>query len=621
MWDDHLIFGKLLSLWTRFLPVYIYPPSGGSTKKDKPEKPPVSSASLASSVTESEHLATTDSIQVTAPAFETNKEVPLIYTTASNIPSVTSGLQIPPSYSQGAVSPTENDPLVGWIYRLSKAGLQAEMAQHNLPTQGKVDELRKCFVRFLRAPRLGTIPKATAADSDKIDNAELYNLPTNSGVYQEHRRYNPSRYGRDNASGLEEDLQGMGFEQDIYNLREILDLPPNSNAALVKRALTDLVRQNRTVAPDYSLRTRSETTYPKGRAASQAQYLIPARYEESNAELNGSPKFEAKGSNEVASVCNLVRKWNIHFDGKRDPVSFIERLEELKEAYKVNGEDLLRALPELFQGSALLWQRNNRDNWTTYQEFRREFEFQFWPPGYQRKLDEELRRRTQGDKEPFRDFVTALTTLMRRRGGFLPQDKLDILYSNMRPEYKLTVRREDCRTVPELITQAEHYESYIRDIANFQPPPNPAQALIAETAYQGGRRGWQRPEATAISPATDEGHARSRNENPSHLRNQENKGFSKREFWKNKGKQYDRESPPQKGINRNKAVGSNSDKPAIICWNCEEAGHLSRRCPKPKISRCYRCKKEGVRTIECGCTQENSSGAPQLWGLTSPQNN
>lgn len=572
--------------------MYIYPPSGGSTKKDKSEKPPVSSASLASSVTESEHIATTDSIQVTAPAFETNKEVPLIYTTASNIPSVTSGLHIPPSYSQGAVSPTENDPLVGWIYRLSKAGLQAEMSQHNLPTQGKVDELRKCFVRFLRAPRIGTIPKTTAVDSDK-----------------------------DNATGLEEDFRGLGFEQDIYNLREILDLPPNSNAALVKRALTDLVRQNRTGAPDYFLGTRSETTYPKGRGASQAQYLIPPCYEDANTELNGSPKVETKGSNDVASVCNLVRKWNIHFDGKRDPVSFIERLEELKEAYKVDGEDLLRALPELFQGSALLWQRNNRDNWTTYHEFRREFEFQFWPPGYQRKLDEELRRRTQGDKEPFRDFVTALTTLMRRRGGFLPQDKLDILYSNMRPEYKLTVRREDCRTVSELITQAEHYESYIRDIANFQPPPNPAQALIAETAYQGGRRGWQRPEATAISPATDEGHARSHNENPSHLRNQENKGFSKREFWKNKGKQYDRESPPQKGINRNKAVGSNSDKPAIICWNCEEAGHSSRICPKPKISRCYRCKKEGVRTIDCGCTQKNSLGAPQLRGLTSPQNN
>lgn len=57
----------------------------------------------------------------------------------------------------------------------------------------------------------------------------------------------------------------------------------------------------------------------------------------------------------ASSVCNIVRKWNVRFDGYRDPISFLERLDELMGAYNVPGTDLLKALPELLTGTALLW--------------------------------------------------------------------------------------------------------------------------------------------------------------------------------------------------------------------------------------------------------------------------
>jgi hypothetical protein len=38
---------------------------------------------------------------------------------------------------------------------------------------------------------------------------------------------------------------------------------------------------------------------------------------------------------DTASLCNQVRKWNIRFDGYADPVSFMERLNELIEAYEI----------------------------------------------------------------------------------------------------------------------------------------------------------------------------------------------------------------------------------------------------------------------------------------------
>lgn len=33
----------------------------------------------------------------------------------------------------------------------------------------------------------------------------------------------------------------------------------------------------------------------------------------------------------TANLCNLVRKWNLRFDGHSDPVAFLERLEDSSE--------------------------------------------------------------------------------------------------------------------------------------------------------------------------------------------------------------------------------------------------------------------------------------------------
>lgn len=34
-------------------------------------------------------------------------------------------------------------------------------------------------------------------------------------------------------------------------------------------------------------------------------------------------------------LCEIVRKWNVCFDGKTDPVAFLERVEELNTSYNI----------------------------------------------------------------------------------------------------------------------------------------------------------------------------------------------------------------------------------------------------------------------------------------------
>ncbi|KMQ87311.1 hypothetical protein RF55_13438 [Lasius niger] len=58
---------------------------------------------------------------------------------------------------------------------------------------------------------------------------------------------------------------------------------------------------------------------------------------------------------------NQMRKWGCQLDG-RDPIAFLERIEELKIAYGLSDQQMLKGLPELMRGDALLWLRNNREN-------------------------------------------------------------------------------------------------------------------------------------------------------------------------------------------------------------------------------------------------------------------
>ncbi|KAK9701038.1 hypothetical protein QE152_g30861 [Popillia japonica] len=60
------------------------------------------------------------------------------------------------------------------------------------------------------------------------------------------------------------------------------------------------------------------------------------------------------------AVCEKVRKWGLNFDGVGDAISFLERIQELRECCDITGGDLLKALPLLFRGNAILWYRKLR---------------------------------------------------------------------------------------------------------------------------------------------------------------------------------------------------------------------------------------------------------------------
>lgn len=731
------LFDKFLRPFTVLLFLNIH--EKGSSASGSASKQSVKSATTSSSTSDS---ATLVSQTTTTPSITVSP--PLTTTTPASIPTSTatpttntvtttiSMSQLPvttPWLPTGNIpylpSPTESDPRVGWVYKLSKSELQREMIKFDLDSEGTVVQLRSSFIKFLRCGRphedsssatslymaenkqfLGenefasteknnpnsvttstyvynrqipssNIHSANNAEESRIK--EMLNLPPSASFREVQERIesltrqssinrvipSSTSYGLDslplessvpksvsfvnNTLPREMSMQpidsmyahpadqyyynnslssGKVTRSQYFEVPSSHGIPLESHRVQESRENAYLLRQYDTFSsnlPSYS-QPHPTTTNPRGRLS------LPSHFEVASSNLGegisqttpiAHTYLPSRGNRvDIVDMCNLVRKWNLKFDGDNHPVTFIERLNELTEAYNINSDLLLKALPELFKGEALLWYRNTKGLWETYDDFLKYFVEQYFPPDYYRNLDEEIIRRTQGLGEPIRKYIVALTTLIRRRGKFSVHETLNRLYANMRPEYKLTVRRDHFQSISELVRLAEGYESYLREQKTYRPPPNPAQSLVPETAYENRNRSAKNFHVEMVETHNPQENL-FRNENqPNHQRTssfrQQPKGnqLSSRPI---NPTQAIRNQTPTTTASGN--VLNQRPRNPPTCWNCGNKGHVYRDCRKPKVLRCFNCQKEGVRTVECTCKSENSTRGRNQRGVPSPELN
>lgn len=159
-----------------------------------------------------------------------------------------------------------------------------------------------------------------------------------------------------------------------------------------------------------------------------------------------------------AEICNKVRKWGVKYDGKKESLCFLELIEELATCYSISKTNLLNYMPELLKGDALLWYRNNKSNWESYEDFVEDFKLFFLPIKFFETLEDKVRNRKQYTNESFVDYVTALQSLMRWT-NITSEAQLARIFMNCRAEYKLYITGRSFTTLRELISLAQEYES------------------------------------------------------------------------------------------------------------------------------------------------------------------
>ncbi|XP_064213878.1 uncharacterized protein LOC135266664 [Tribolium castaneum] len=277
---------------------------------------------------------------------------------------------------------------------------------------------------------------------------------------------------------------------------------------------------------------------------------------------------------------NQIRKWNVTFDGKNDAVSFLERVEELAEEYMIPKNHLVRALPELLRNQAILWYRNQKSDIHSWNDFVRVFRAFYFPREYREGLEEEIFRRVQRPQENGRDFVIQLQTLIRRHGGWTRDQELNCIYKHLLPEYRQYIRKNDVRSVMELLDQIQEYEGLTQEIRRSK---SDVKSCMSTTSN------W-----TKAKP-----------------------GFSM-------------STPQQTSLQRPKPAprptwSSNSNKQSDLerlCWRCGQKGHTRLQCRQPAILFCSRCGRQGAKSIECPCPFKpgNSKGTAPEKAPTSPRN-
>ncbi|KAG8257545.1 hypothetical protein J6590_047306 [Homalodisca vitripennis] len=149
---------------------------------------------------------------------EGNKDTSVPVSTETG-PSATLNVPTRSSETIKDKSPTENDPYVGWVYRLDKTQLRNELLKYNLGSEGKVDELRKRFVAYLRLDKLTTSECEVENENNMMDYEGV--LGGNS-VSQTHR------------------VLSSNEQNESMALREILGLPPNADSRTLRAMILSL---------------------------------------------------------------------------------------------------------------------------------------------------------------------------------------------------------------------------------------------------------------------------------------------------------------------------------------------------------------------------------------------
>lgn len=187
-----------------------------------------------------------------------------------------------------------------------------------------------------------------------------------------------------------------------------------------------------------------------------------------------------------------IFKWNLRFDGRSDPASFLERLEDIRLHYQATPESLLAALPQILEGDALQWYRNGHRNWSRYDDFLFEFRAFYFPVNYLIDLEAEIFNRRQRMGESVQNYVTELRTLIRRHGGMNETQEVSRIYHNLLPEYRQFIWADTFSDLAGLVQKLRQVEQVAKELRR----PSVPVSKSAESEPVAGPSGGRTPGAT-----------------------------------------------------------------------------------------------------------------------------
>lgn len=277
-----------------------------------------------------------------------------------------------------------------------------------------------------------------------------------------------------------------------------------------------------------------------------------------------------------------INQWNVKFSGEGG-VSLSEFLGEvelfaLSEQY--SDEELFSSAIHLFSGHARKWFKANYDDLISWNELVGALKEEFQSENYDFLLVSEIDSRFQGKEESFSSFLAEMRILFGKLSVPLSERyKLYVLKKNMLSSHAMAIATLNITSVRELSIVCKRLDA-TKMLQDKQNPSSSSYSFV-EPAYR--------------TPFT-------RKIFRNHVNEVEGAGIpfqEENEITELRRNNYNQRPAINLGrppVNNQRPVGETN---RIICFNCDEHGHLFRNCPLELRIFCFICGMKGATVNTC----------------------
>ena len=386
-----------------------------------------------------------------------------------------------------------------WWHKLPQEDLVEILKELNVDSTGSLDSLRRRLRAFLTnmenivsyGDRILELQKRFAPEifnqiQTEITNAQVPTQEVVPNPFAEETNITESQNQAGTLASNPIDEFMTTYQAPRATIESVMNQPSAIRNDILKRANDLLNSSTRPTenssteipTPHRASPQQSQTTPPVGPSGSPQGPQANTQTNNSSAEHrllspHREPRFKSlldipKVSPQVSprileslesqgKIMDQVRKWALKYDGKSSPLAFVERVEELANAYRLPFDVLPSAMPELLISRALTWFRNNNRDWQTWTSFKVDLLEFFLPARHFSRLDDTIRGRLQLPRESCKDYVLALQDFMRQ-ANYTKEQQLERIYQNSLPDYQLYIKRSEFDSLEKFVFLAEEYE-------------------------------------------------------------------------------------------------------------------------------------------------------------------
>lgn len=266
-----------------------------------------------------------------------------------------------------------------------------------------------------------------------------------------------------------------------------------------------------------------------------------------------------------------INQWNVKFSGEENSMSLSEFLGEVDlfaESEGFSDRELFASAIHLFSGYARKWFKANCVDLRSWGDLVSALKEEFQSEYYDFLLLSEIDSRSQGREESFSAFLAVMVILFGKLCVPLSEQyKIYILRKNMLKEHAMAIATVEISTVRQLATICRRLDStrmlQEQNSGRCVEPAFKTPTYVKKTV---------RPQVNVVDSGEDSGD----------------------ELCELRRKQFPRPNPN---------IGSKiikSDKSNFRCFNCDQLGHVFRRCPVERTREfCFGCGLKDVKIMFC----------------------